>query len=52
MSNVIGLNEFAGLANSALTCWLCQKPASTRAIFCHHCGTVQPVRDIDHFARL
>lgn len=52
MSNVIGLNEYAGLANSAVTCWLCQKPASTRAIFCHHCGTVQPVRDIDHFARL
>lgn len=52
MFNVVGLNEFAGVANSELHCWLCQKPVSTRALFCHHCGTIQPVRDIDHFARL
>lgn len=52
MFNVVGLNEFAALANSELTCWLCQKPVSGRAMFCHHCGTIQPVRDIDHFARL
>lgn len=52
MFNVVGLNEFAGVANSQLHCWLCQKPVSTRALFCHHCGTIQPVRDIDHFARL
>lgn len=52
MFNVVGLNEFAGIANSELHCWLCQKPVSTRALFCHHCGTIQPVRDIDHFARL
>jgi molecular chaperone HscB len=52
MSNVIGMNEFAGMANGNLHCWLCQKPVSLRALFCHHCGTVQPVRDIDHFARL
>jgi molecular chaperone HscB len=50
--NVVGLNEFAGLANGDLHCWLCQKPVSTRALFCHHCSTIQPVRDIDHFARL
>jgi len=50
--NVVGLNEFAGLANGEFHCWLCQKPVSTRALFCHNCGTVQPVRDIDHFARL
>ena len=52
MSNVIGLNEFAGTGNCALHCWLCQKNVSVRALFCHHCGTIQPVRDIDHFARL
>jgi molecular chaperone HscB len=52
MFNVIGLNEFAGLANANTHCWLCHKAASLRAIFCHHCGTIQPVRDIDHFARL
>jgi molecular chaperone HscB len=50
--NVVGLSEFAGLANGDLYCWLCQKPVSTRALFCHHCGSIQPVRAIDHFARL
>jgi molecular chaperone HscB len=50
--NVVGLNEFAGLANSDLHCWLCQKPVSQRALFCHHCGTIQQVRKLDHFARL
>jgi len=52
MSNVIGMNEFAGTANSGLHCWLCQKAVSARALFCHNCGTIQPLRDIDHFARL
>lgn len=51
-SNVVGMNEFVGMANGNLHCWLCQKAVSTRALFCHHCGTIQPVRDIDHFARL
>lgn len=50
--NVVGIGEFAGMANGDLHCWLCQKPISTRALFCHHCSTIQPVRDIDHFARL
>jgi len=52
MSNVIGMNEFVGLASGDTYCWLCQKPVSTRALFCHICGTIQPVRDIDHFARV
>jgi len=52
MFNVVGMNEFVGMANGECHCWLCQKPVSTRALFCHHCGTIQPVRDIDHFARL
>jgi len=52
MFNVVGMSEFVGMANGHLHCWLCQKPVSSRALFCHHCGTIQPVRDIDHFARL
>ncbi|MDX2028003.1 MAG: molecular chaperone DnaJ [Alphaproteobacteria bacterium] len=52
MSNVIGFNEFAPVGNGGPHCWLCQKAVSMRALFCHHCGTIQPVRDIDHFARL
>lgn len=53
MSNVIGLKDFVGMDNSDCpNCWLCQKAVSTRALFCHHCGTVQPVRDIDCYARL
>ncbi len=49
--NVVGFNEFVA-AHGDLHCWLCQKPVSARALFCHHCGTIQPVRAIDHFARL
>jgi molecular chaperone HscB len=52
MFNVVGMNEFVGMANGDCNCWLCQKPVSTRALFCHHCGSIQPIRDIDHFARL
>jgi molecular chaperone HscB len=52
MSNVVGMNEFVGMANGDTYCWLCQKPVSTRALFCHSCGTIQPARDMDHFARL
>ena len=52
MFNVVGMSEFVGMANGDTHCWLCQKPVSSRALFCHHCGTIQAVRDIDHFARL
>ncbi len=52
MFNVIGLSDFTNAANNGMHCWLCQKSLSNRALFCHHCGTIQPVRDIDHFARL
>ncbi|MGE4351085.1 MAG: molecular chaperone DnaJ [Bdellovibrionales bacterium] len=55
MDNVIEFNEFA-YASSCQTgeacCWICQKPTSLRALFCQHCGTIQPVRPLDHFARL
>ncbi|MER2520076.1 MAG: molecular chaperone DnaJ [Bdellovibrionales bacterium] len=52
MFNVIGLSDFTNAANNGMHCWICQKSLSNRALFCHHCGTIQPVRDIDHFARL
>jgi molecular chaperone HscB len=52
MFNVIGFSDFAATANCELHCWLCQKGVTTRALFCHHCGTIQPVRAIDHFVRL
>ncbi len=52
MSNVVGMNDYVGLASGSSYCWLCQKPVSMRALFCPICGTIQPVRDIDHFARL
>src|ERR1700722_18869368 len=50
--NVIGFSEFTSAVNGDLHCWLCQKPVSARAFFCHHCGTIQPVRALDHFVRL
>lgn len=52
MSNVVGLNDFYATPHEETRCWLCQKAVSLRALFCDVCGTVQPVRDIDHFTRL
>lgn len=53
MTNIIEFNEFSPSSGSAeFYCWLCQKAASPRALFCHHCGTIQPARELDHFARL
>lgn len=33
-------------------CWSCKGPVSTRALFCHTCGTIQPPQQVDHFTRL
>ncbi len=33
-------------------CWMCHEGLSTRARFCNHCGSIQPVRAIDYFQRL
>lgn len=34
-------------------CWLCGRSVSSRALFCHSCGAVQPPRGgVDHFTRL
>jgi molecular chaperone HscB len=33
-------------------CWSCHENLSVRAMFCNHCGSIQPVREIDHFMRL
>ena len=55
MANIIEFNEFTSTCTGApgeLYCWLCQKGVSYRALFCHHCGSIQPVRELDHFARL
>ncbi len=55
MAEIIEFNEFSTTLNGSsdeLHCWLCQKTVSSRALFCHHCGTIQPVRALDHFARL
>lgn len=55
MDNVIEFNEFtlaSGCQTGETCCWLCQKGTSLRALFCQHCGTIQPVRPLDHFARL
>ena len=53
--NVIEFNEFTvstSCANGEACCWLCQRGTSLRALFCQHCGSIQPVRPLDHFARL
>lgn len=54
-NNVIEFNEFSvatSCQNAETCCWLCQKGTSLRALFCQHCGTIQPVRPLDHFTRL
>lgn len=33
-------------------CWSCHESLSVRAMFCNHCGSIQPVRDVDHFQRM
>ena len=55
MDNVIEFHEFSvpsSCQHGETCCWLCQKGTSLRALFCQHCGTIQPVRPLDHFARL
>lgn len=57
MDNVIEFTEFAAQTascpgNGEACCWICQKPNALRALFCQHCGTIQPLRALDHFARL
>ncbi len=34
------------------SCWSCRGPVDPRALFCHTCGSIQPSRPVDHFARL
>ena len=54
MDNVIAFNAFAPTAanQKEVSCWLCQRGTSIRALFCPHCGSIQPVRPLDHFTRL
>ncbi len=51
-NNIIGMIEAKDLMQTDIVCWACQKQLSTRALFCNHCGAIQPVRALDHFARL
>lgn len=52
MSNIVEFTASSDNSRGETRCWLCQRPLDLRALFCHNCGTIQPVRDIDHFARL
>lgn len=37
---------------TTLPCWHCTGDLSTRALFCHGCGSIQPPRENDPFTRL
>ncbi len=39
-------------ADGPASCWSCRGPVDRRALFCHTCGSIQPSRPVDHFARL
>ncbi len=52
MSKVVGIGEAKDKMHSDVVCWFCQKQLSPRALFCTHCGAIQPVRALDHFSRL
>lgn len=51
-NTVIEMEQAKDLFSTAIVCWSCQKALSVRALFCNHCGTIQPVRSLDHFTRL
>jgi molecular chaperone HscB len=51
-SNIIGIDAGRDMMSADIVCWFCQKALSPRALFCNHCGAIQPVRALDHFARL
>ena len=53
--NVVEFNDFSIVEKEEkghVSCWLCHKGTAARALFCQHCGTIQPVRPLDHFTRL
>lgn len=41
-----------GNDTGACQCWVCQTNVTERAAFCHTCGSIQPVRNMNHFQRL
>ncbi|HYD29575.1 MAG TPA: molecular chaperone DnaJ [Azospirillaceae bacterium] len=49
---MIDREKGAAIEGGLHSCWMCRRAVSARALFCHGCGSVQPVRDLDHFARL
>lgn len=54
MVNVINMSGGAAedSVDTTAACWLCNTLVSVRALFCHHCGTIQAVRELDNFTRL
>ena len=52
MNKGIGMVEAKDWRSADVVCWFCTKQLSPRALFCNHCGAIQPVRGVDHFARL
>lgn len=50
--NILVFSAPCAMGGEHALCWLCQKSNTLPAFFCQHCGTIQPVRAIDHFARL
>lgn len=50
MENVIDLSAPGN--QQGYHCWGCLGALSGRALFCTHCGSIQPVRESDHFQRL
>lgn len=47
-----GIDRKGLVTGDVTVCWLCRRSVSARALFCHACGSLQPVRGLDHFARL
>jgi molecular chaperone HscB len=47
-----GPDRGATVQGGLLSCWSCDRAVSPHALFCHHCGVLQPVRDVDPFVRL
>lgn len=48
MENIVDFN----ISQQGFYCWMCHGPLSVLALFCNHCGAIQPVREGDHFQRL
>lgn len=50
--NIVPFSAFGKDKPEDTPCWLCQKSMTTPALFCPHCGSIQPLRPMDFFALL